>query len=124
MILLVSVILLTGEGVCLSACWDTNTPREQTPPRQTPPPPQSRTPQKQTSLGRQTPPKADTPPPEQTPPQEQTPQSRHHPEADTPLEQTPPPGSRLRDTVNERPVRILLECILVTSVSEEFMVVF
>ena len=35
------------------------------------------------------------PPPEQTPP-------------------TPPPlGSRLRHTVNERPVRILLECILV-----------
>ena len=40
----------------------------------------------------------------------------------TPLEQTPPPradthlpspGSRLRHTVNERPVRILLECILV-----------
>ena len=25
----------------------------------------------------------------------------------------PPPGSRLRHTVNERPVRILLECILV-----------
>ena len=28
----------------------------------------------------------------------------------------PPPGSRLRHTVNERPVRILLECILVTKV--------
>ena len=27
----------------------------------------------------------------------------------------PPPGSRLRHTVNERPVRILLECILVTN---------
>ena len=36
------------------------------------------------------------------------------PGADTPPEQTaPPPGSRLRHTVNERPVRILLECILV-----------
>ena len=51
-----------------------------------------------------------TPPPfwEQTTP----------PRADNPWEQTPPrsrhpPGSRLRDTVNERPVRILLECILV-----------
>ena len=41
------------------------------------------------------------PPPEQTPPQGVDP-----PGAD-------PPGSRLRDTVNERPVRILLECILV-----------
>ena len=28
-------------------------------------------------------------------------------------EQTPPAASRLRHTVNERPVRILLECILV-----------
>ena len=27
-----------------------------------------------------------------------------------PWEQTPPPGSRLQHTVNERPVRILLEC--------------
>ena len=44
------------------------------------------------------------------------------PGADTALEQTTPgadtppgadpTGSRLRDTVNERPVRILLECIL------------
>ena len=58
------------------------------------------------------PPGADTPwadplgadtPPEQTPPG-----------ADTPQEQTPPPGSRLQHTVYERPVRILLECILVS----------
>ena len=40
-------------------------------------------------------------------------------QGDTPPEQTPlgpdppPPGSRLQHTVNERPVRILLECILV-----------
>ena len=54
-------------------------------------------------------------------PQKQTPpKSRHPPRADTPQEQTPPPRSRylptisrLRHTVNERPVRILLECILV-----------
>ena len=53
-------------------------------------------------------PRADSPP-------EQTPPSR----ADTLLgADTPPPGvdtppgSRLRHTVNERPVRILLECIL------------
>ena len=58
---------------------------------------------------------ADTPrskhPPEQTP-RKQTP-----PWEQTPPEQTPPPpGSRFRDTVNERLVRILLECILVVIV--------
>ena len=54
------------------------------------------------------PPREQTPPPPgaDTPP-EQTP-----PAADTPQEQTPP-GSRLQHTVNERPVCILLECILV-----------
>ena len=60
MFLLVSVILLTRGGVCLSACWDT------------------------------------------------TPRSRHAPGS-----RHPPPRSRHRHTVNERPVRILLECILV-----------
>ena len=47
------------------------------------------------------------PPPEQTPPR-----------ADTPPEQIPPPppGSTVQHTVNERPVSILLECILVRSV--------
>ena len=34
-----------------------------------------------------------------------------------PREQTPPPGSRLQHTVNERAVRILLECILVLLLS-------
>ena len=43
-----------------------------------------------------------------------TPLSRHTPPEQThPPEQTPPPGSRLQHTVYERPVRILLECILV-----------
>ena len=47
-----------------------------------------------------------TPPPGQgEPPLEQTPPRSRH----------PPPGSRLQHTVNERPVRILLECILVES---------
>ena len=51
-----------GEGVCLSACWDTP-PWEQTlPPEQTSPPPSRHS----------------------------LPQSRHPPGADTPLEQTPP----------------------------------
>ena len=54
---------------------------------------------------RQTPPGADThPPPGQTPLGQTPPGSGLS---------TPPPGSRLRHTVNERPVRILLECILV-----------
>ena len=35
----------------------------------------------------------------------------------TPPRSRHPPGSRLRDTVNERLVRILLECILVSQVS-------
>ena len=107
-----SVILFTEGGVCLSACWDTTHPQEQTtPPEQTPP--------------KQTPPKQ-TPPQADTTSGADTLQSRHPqgadtpPRADTPLEQTPPPppappppGSRLQHTVNERPVRILLECILV-----------
>ena len=70
----------------------------------------------------QTPPRADTPqeqtPPEQTPPGSRHPPGSRPPRADTPWEQTPPradtpPGSRLWHTVNERPVCILLECILV-----------
>ena len=48
--------------------------------------------------GRHPPDQADTPPD-----QADTPQTR----------QTPSPGSRRQHTVNERPVRILLECILV-----------
>ena len=74
MFLLVSVILLTRGGVCLSARWDT-TPQEQTPPgadtprEQTHPPgadipsPRSRHPL----------PREQTPPPEQTPLKKQTP---------------------------------------------------
>ena len=59
-------------------------------------------------------------PPEQSPPDHappgpgtplsRPPQSRHPP----PPGPGTPPGSRLQHTVNERPVRILLECILVS----------
>ena len=78
------VILFTGEGVCLSACWDT-------PPRSRHPP-GADTPE-------QTSPQADTPqeltPPEQTPPRADTPRadtpwSRHLLEADTPRSRYPP----------------------------------
>ena len=94
-------------GVCLSACWDT-TPQEQTPSLGADTPPGSDTPPRADPL-EQTPPWNRPPLGADTPPREQTsPSSRHPLGADT-----PPPGSRLRHTVNERPVRILLECILV-----------
>ena len=87
MFLHLSVIHSVHRGVCLSACWDTTPPLEADPPDQTPP----------YLLGAES-------------PWEQTLQTRH----------TPSPGSRppweecmLGDTVNERAVRILLECILV-----------
>ena len=86
MFLLVSVILYT-EGVCLSACWDTSSPWSMHHH------PLGSTPQKHTP----SPPRST-----QTPPEAHIPQEAHI-----------PPGSRLRHTVNERPVRILLECILV-----------
>ena len=78
----------------------------------------------QCMLGYHHPPEQTTPP-GPDPPGADTPRSRHPqdqsppPWEQTPLEQTPPlgadppPGSRLRHTVNERPVHILLECILV-----------
>ena len=112
------VILFTGGG-CLSQCmlgYHPHPPRS----RHTPPgsrhPPQSRhSPGADTPSPEQTPPGADTPPQQNTPhppPKADTPSATSPtPEADTP---PPPPGSRLRHTVNERPVRILLECILVS----------
>ena len=99
------------------------------PPRSRPPradTPQSRPPQEQTPWSR---PPGSRPPPDQTPPGADTPGADTHPDqtrpprsrppqgADIhpPQDQTPPSplGSRLQHTVNERPVRILLECILV-----------
>ena len=103
------MILFTG-GVCLSAYWDATPAGSRHPPEQTPPWEQ-------------------TPPQEQTPPgSRHSPRSRHPPGADTPQEQTtlpradtphradtplPREQSMLRDTVNARAVRILLECNLV-----------
>ena len=91
-----SVCLSTGGEGCLPQCMLGCPPRaDQAPPRE------------------QTPPRS-RPPWEQTPPGADPPGSRTHPPgADTPPEQNPPPGSRLQYTVYERPVRILLECILV-----------
>ena len=128
MFLQASVILSTG-GFCLSACWDTTTPGPD-PPDQTP---CSRHPPRrnQTTPGTQTPPRsrplwAQTPqsrppgtrpsgsrhPPGPDPPDQTPPGSRHPPGPDT-LGADTPRKSRLRDTVEERPVRILLQCILV-----------
>ena len=47
------------------------------------------------------------------PPSKHPPRADNPPGVDTPPPEQTPPGSRLRHTVNERPVRILLECILV-----------
>ena len=140
-----------GEGVCLTACWDTTTPPprsdrhpldhadtpwDQTPPgtrqvppqtRQTHPLDQADTPQDQTGTPqtRQTPldlvgtppgPGRHSPWTRQTHPTHPGP-GRHPPRPGRPPLQTRhaphPPGSRLQHTVYERPVRILLECILV-----------
>ena len=69
MFLQASVILLMAGGVCLSACWDTHTPRVDMPP--CPP-------------GADTCPEQTPPPLEQTPPRADTPWSRHPPGADPP----------------------------------------
>ena len=91
--------------VCLSACWDSTPPPEQKPPLGADTSPGSRPPQSRPLL----PPGADTPPGSRSPREQTPPQSRHPPWSRHP----PPPGSKLRHMVNERPVRILLECILV-----------
>ena len=101
-----SVILLRGGRgrVCLSACWDTATippGSDTTPPGPGRPPP---------GPDRHPPDEADTPL-DQTPPWDQ---ADPPDQADTPPAQADTPtGSRLQHTVYERPVRILLECILV-----------
>ena len=53
-----------------------------------------------------------TPPGRETPRQENPPQDENPPARRPPWEENPPGGDP-PDTVNERPVRILLECILV-----------
>ena len=125
-----------GEDVCLSACWDAIPPRDQADPpgtRHTPRQDQAHTP------GPGTPPRTGRPPRDQAhppgpgrPPQDQAhpPKTRQTPQTrQTPLgpgrHHTPPrtrqtpPGSRLQHTVYERPVRILLECILVGQVMNQ-----
>ena len=64
--------------------------------------------------GRPPPDQADTPWTRQTPQTRQTPGPSRH----------PPPGSRLQHTVYERPVLILLECILVRFMFLKFLLSF
>ena len=105
------VCLSTGEGGCLPQCMlGCHTPpgTRQTPRWRTPPGP-GRPPQDQADPPgwRNCPP----PGPGRPPQMENSPGTRQTP----PWDGEPPLGSRPQHTVYERPVRILLECILVCS---------
>ena len=103
------------------------TPRDQVPPRDQEHPPGLGTPPRDQvhPPGPGTPPRDQVhPPTRSTPPRTRdTPRRARYPPGTrytppgtryTPPEPgTPPPGCKLRNTVNDRPVRILLECILV-----------
>ena len=103
-----SAILFTGGGFCFNACWDTNPPGPGRP-----------------ALGPDSPGPGRPPPPDQAdPPGTRPPRTRQTPPGPDPPDQADPPGTRpppphciLQYTVYERPVRILLECILVYEVS-------
>ena len=86
-----------------------STPRRRPPRRETlqeGDPPRRKPPQKEE------PPKKETPQ-EGGPPKKENPPRGRPTKKETPQEGEPPPRSRLRHKVNERPVLILLECILV-----------
>ena len=116
------VCLSTGGRVSASVhAGMSGPPTRQTPQDQAPttPPGPGRPPQDQAPPGPGRPPK---PPPDKARP----PKTRHPPDQADPLDKAPPrpgktppdqadppPGSRLQYMVYERPVRILLECILV-----------
>ena len=105
------VILSTGE---VSASVHAGIPPGADTPKQTPPRSRHSPPEQTPPLGADSPLQSRHPPGSWHPPEQTPPRSGHPPGADTPLEQANTPlGSRLRHTVNERPVRILLECILV-----------
>ena len=80
----------------------------QTPPRTKENPPQG--PGRHPPRPRRTPPDQGEPPPDKGEHPPPGPGRHTHPRT---KENPPPPGRRLQHTVNERPVRILLECILV-----------
>ena len=94
---------------CPQGASPENPPDQAEPPWQGEPPPD----QADTKAGR-TPP----PGPRRTPP---GPGRQPPPSRENPHPTSPPPGRRLQHTVNERPVRILLECILVKSVTKNVL---
>ena len=98
MFLQASVILSTGGDLPQCMLEYHNHP----PPRADPP--------RSRPLGSRHPPEQITSPGSRHPPRPDPPRSRHPPGADTPL------GSRCQHTVNEWPVHILLECILVLAI--------
>ena len=119
-------------SICLSTGGMSASVHAGIPPPPTRPPwtrhPQDQAPPRADTSPEQTPHLDQAPPqnrhaPDQAPPRADTPQSkhptwtRHPPQNRHAPDQTPPgpgpPGSRLQHTVNERPVRMLLECILV-----------
>ena len=80
------------------------------------PPPTRQTPQEQTPPQTRCHPTPQPPPPDQAePPRPGTPPGSRYPPGPgrPPRPNRPPSGSRLQQTVYERPERILLECILV-----------
>ena len=114
-----------GQGNVFTAVCDSvyrGGSAKETPPRRRPPLPRRPPPQEGGPPKKEAPPRRRHPPgehpPRRRPPKKETPRRRHPPEGDTPQEGDPPrrrhpPPSRLRHTVNEWPVCILLECILV-----------
>ena len=83
-----------SRGGCLSACWDTTPPQERGTPRERKNPPGKEAHPRQGGIPRE----GSTPRQGSAPPRK---------------EASPGQGSITQHTVNERPVRILLECILV-----------
>ena len=119
-----SVILFTGGGglpQCMLGYHPSPRTRQTPNPRIRHHPPRTRhtpPPIRHHPLGPGRPPQDQAPPGSDTPPQIR----HHHPQIRPPqtwqtcppqTRQTPPLGSRLQHTVYKRPVRILLECILV-----------
>ena len=143
MFLLVSVILSTGGSPCKETLQEGGTPLQGDPPWREAPPSRE-TPDKEAPPSKEAPWQGDPPGrrplarrPPRRPPQQGDPPGRRHPPAGRPpgKEALPPwkeapPAGRLpweggnplagrppppRHTVNEQPVRILLECVLVAT---------
>ena len=84
-----------------------------------PTPPGADPPRADTTPRTRHPPRLGTPPDQALPRPGTLPRSRHPPGADPPGADTPP-GSKLQHTVYERPVCILLECILVSGCLDSY----